>query len=99
MSRITKHIYIEILGEEKAKDIIEIINKVRKESDEEMIIEVLKKDREQQWRKGRREGEKMGIAKAIKQMVKEMLKRQMSDDEIMEITKINKEELERLKIA
>lgn len=47
----------------------------------------------------KREGEKSGIAKAINQMVKEMLKKQMSDNDIMEITKINKEELERIKTS
>ena len=80
-----------------------------------MIIEVIKKDREQQWLKGRivgmqegrqegekigeRRGEKLGIAKAITQMVKEMIRSNLSDEQIMKITKIEEKELEKLKMA
>ena len=48
---------------------------------------------------GEKRGEKLGIAKAIKQMVKEMLQKQMSDKDIMDITKIDERELQKLKMA
>jgi len=110
--RVIKYIYNETLGEEKTKD---IINKLERAGDKEMIIEVIKKDREQQWLKGRivgmqegrqegekigeRRGEKLGIAKAITQMVKEMIRSNLSDEQIMKITKIEEKELEKLKMA
>ncbi len=46
LSRIIKYIYKEALGEERAKD---IMGKLGREGEKEMIIEVIKKDREQQW--------------------------------------------------
>ena len=59
--RVIKYIYNEALGEEKTKD---IIGKLERVGDKEMIIEVIKKDREQQWLKGkqvgRQEGERIG---------------------------------------
>ncbi len=59
--RVIKYIYNETLGEEKTKD---IIGKLERVGDKEMIIEVIKKDREQQWLKGkqvgRQEGERIG---------------------------------------
>ncbi len=45
------------------------------------------------------EKEMEGIAKAIKQMVKEMIKNNIDDEQIMKIAKIDKKELEKLKIA
>jgi len=48
---------------------------------------------------GEKRGEKLGIAKAIKQMVKEMLQKQLSDKDIMDITKIDERELQKLKMA
>ncbi len=48
---------------------------------------------------GEKRGEKLGIAKAIKQMVKEMIQKQMSDKDIMDITKIDEKELQKLKMA
>ena len=48
---------------------------------------------------GEKRGEKLGIAKAIKQMVKEMIKNNIDDEQIMKIAKIDKKELEKLKIA
>ncbi len=76
-----------------------------------MIIEVIKKDREQQWLKGRqagrqegerigeKRGEKQGVAKAMTQIVKEMIQKQMKDEDIIDITKIEQKELEKLKMA
>ncbi len=72
-----------------------------------MIIEVIKKDREQQWLKGKQEGrqegkkigEKQGIAKAISQMVREMINNNLSDEQIMKIAKIDSKKLEKLKMV
>ena len=102
--RVIKYIYNETLGEEKTKD---IIGKLKKAGDKEMIIEVIKKDREQQWLKGRQEGEKigekrgekLGITKAITQMVKEMINNNFSDEQIMKITKIDSKKLAKLKMV
>lgn len=100
MIQVIKYIYKETLREGKAKD---IIDKLGSGGDKEMIIEVIKNDREMQFKKGRHEGEKigekLGISKAITQMVKEMLQKQMSDEDIMDIAKIDKKKLEKIKIA
>ena len=72
-----------------------------------MIIEVIKKDREQQWLKGKqagrqegeRIGEKQGVAKAITQMVKEMINNNLSDEQIMKIAKIDSKKLAKLKMV
>ncbi len=94
--RVIKYIYNETLGEEKAKD---IINKLERLGDKEMIIEVIKKDREMQFQKGEKCGEKLGIAKAIAEMVKEMINNNLSDEQIMKIAKIDSKKLEKLKMA
>ena len=104
LMRVIKYIYNETLGEERAKD---IIGKLESRGDKEMIIEVIKKDREQQWQKGRQEGrqegkkigEKLGISKAITQMVKEMINNNLSDEQIMKIAKIDLKKLEKLKMV
>ena len=110
--RIVKYIYKEALGEERAKD---IIGKLGREGEKEMIIEVIKKDREQQWLKGKqagrqegerigekrgeKRGEKLGITKAITQMVKEMINNNLSDEQIMKIAKIDSKKLAKLKMV
>ena len=50
-------------------------------------------------KRGEERGEKIGLAKAIKQMVKEMLKNNITDEQIMKIAKIDKDELEKIKTA
>lgn len=92
LMRVIKYIYKNTLGEGKTKDIIE---KLSSGGDKEMIIEIINKDREMQFQKG----EKLGISKAITQMVKEMLQKQMSDKDIMDIAKIDKKKLEKLKMV
>ncbi len=109
--RVIKYIYNQTLGEEKTKDIIDKLERV---GDKEMIIEVIKKDREQQWLKGKqagrqegerigekrgeKRGEKLGITKAITQMVKEMINNNLSDEQIMKIAKIDPKKLAKLKM-
>ncbi len=82
----------------------EYIKKLEKGGNEEMrfekyFIEWLEDEKREGEKRGEKRGEKVGIAKAIKQMVKEMIQKQMSDKDIMDITKIDKKELEKLKIA
>ncbi len=86
----------------------EYIKKLEKGGNEEMrfekyFIEWLEDEKREGRKEGRKEGEKrgekIGIAKAIKQIVKEMLQKQMSDKDIMDITKIDERELKKLKMA
>jgi len=80
------------LGEKRVKN---ITRKLERLGDKEMIIEVIKKDRKMQFQKG----ERLGISKTITQIVKEMLQKQMKDEDIIDITKIEEKELEKLKMA
>ena len=66
---------------------------------EKYFIEWLEDEKREERKQGEKRGEKIGIAKAIKQMVKEMLQKQMSDEDIMDITKIDEKELQKLKTA
>lgn len=50
-------------------------------------------------REGKKEGIKLGKLSAMRAIVKEMIKNHISDEQIMQITKIDKEELDKLKIA
>lgn len=84
------------------------IEKLRNGDDETMkfekyFIELLKDEQKKGEKRGKeigkKRGEEIGIAKTINLMVKGMLQKQMSDEDIMDIAKINKEELEKLKMA
>ena len=80
------------------------IEKLEERGNEEMkfgiyFSEWLEDEKRKGEKIGEKRGEKLGMAKAIKQMVKEMIQKQMSDKDIMDITKIDKKELEKLKIA
>ncbi len=66
---------------------------------EKYFIEWLEDEKREERKQGEKRGEKIGIAKAIKQMVKEMLQKQMSDEDIMDITKIDEKQLQKLKTA
>ncbi len=82
----------------------EYIEKLKEGVNEDMkfekyFIEWLEEKEMEGIAKGEKRGEKLGIAKAIKQMVKEMIKNNIDDEQIMKIAKIDKKELEKLKIA
>lgn len=64
---------------------------------EKYFIEWLQDEKREGRKEGEKIGEKIGLAKAIRQMVKEMLKNNITDEQIMKITKIDKDELEKLK--
>ena len=69
-----------------------------------MVLEVIRKENEMLIKKGRKEGriegriegKKEGKIEMLKQFVNNMIKRNMSTDEIQEITGISKEELEQI---
>ncbi len=80
------------------------IEKLEERGNEEMkfgiyFSEWLEDEKREGEKIGEKRGEKLGMAKAIKQMVKEMIKNNINDEQIMRITKIDKKELEKLKIA
>ncbi len=79
------------------EEYIEKLNKGGKEDMkfEKFLIEWLQDEKKE----GEKIGEKIGLAKAIKQMVKEMLKNNITDEQIMKIAKIDKDELEKIKTA
>lgn len=66
---------------------------------EKYFIEWLQDEKREGRKEGEKIGEKIGLAKAIKQMVKEMLKNNITDEQIMKIAKIDKDELEKIKTA
>jgi len=82
----------------------EYIEKLEERGNEEMkfgiyFSEWLEDEKREGEKIGEKRGEKLGMAKAIKQMVKEMIQKQMSDKDIMDITKIDERELQKLKMA
>lgn len=82
----------ELLSKEKIQNIKEIIEGGSGSMRfEELYLELL----EDKFKLGKKEGS----AKTISQIVKEMLKNHMSDEQIIQITKIEPKELERLKMV
>lgn len=87
------------------EEYIEKLNKGGKEDMkfEKFLIEWLQDEKREGEKigekRGEERGEKIGLAKAIKQMVKEMLKNNITDEQIMKIAKIDKDELEKIKTA
>ena len=84
------------------------IEKLRNGDDETMkfekyFIELLKDEQKKGEKRGKeigkKRGEEIGIAKTINLMVKGMLQKHMSAEDIMDIAKNNKAELEKLKMA
>lgn len=66
---------------------------------EKLFMELLE-DKERKGKiEGEKRGEKLGIAKAITQIAKEMIRDNMNDEQIVKITKIDRKELEKLKMA
>lgn len=78
-----------MLPKDKIEDVKNNIEKGGRENMrfEKFFIELMKDE------------EKRGKLEMLKQIIKEMLNQQMSDEQIMKITKIDKEELEKFKIA
>ncbi len=74
-------------------ELIDDKRKREKEAEEKAMKRGMKRGVQQGIQKGIREG----ITQSINKIVKEMLKKDMSDDIIMDTTKIKKEELQKLK--
>lgn len=80
------------------------IEKLKNGDDETMkfekyFIELLKDEQKKGEERGEKRGERIGIAKTIKHLVQQMIKNNISDEQIMKIANIDKEELEKLKTA
>lgn len=94
---IFKKVLYNILGKSINKEIIEksikIIEKEESEENGMVIEEVLRKSREEEYKKGMIHGVSQEREKIIKQMIKNNIK----DEIIIKLTKISKNELERIK--
>lgn len=94
MIRIIKYILVKDLGKEKAKKYIKML-----EGDEDMlaVIQTLKEDRERNLRNARilgvKEGSKKGKLEEAKRLAAKLLKKNMSVDEVAELTELDKEEV------
>ena len=80
------------------------IEKLEEGGKEEMkfgkyFSEWLEDEKREGEKRGEKRGEKIGIAKATKQMLKEMINNNINDEQIMKIAKIDKKELQKLKMA
>lgn len=88
LRRIIAFIAKEKLNPEK----IESLLKYLESEDDDMVLEVIRKENERQRQEGRQEGR----LETLKKFVSNMIKRNMSIDEIQELTGISKEELEQI---
>ena len=101
LKRIIAFILDEKLNSEDRKN---LLSKLEKGGKKDMVLEVIRKENEMLIKKGRKEGriegriegKKEGKIEMLKQFVNNMIKRNMSTDEIQEITGISKEELEQI---
>ncbi len=78
-------LYIELLDDKYAKGMEEGENRGRKEGEAEGR------------RIGEERGRKIGMSQGIIQVAKEMIKNKMKDSDILKVTHISKEELEKMK--
>ncbi len=90
---IFKKVLYNILGKSIDKEIIEksikIIEKEESEENGMVIEEVLRKSREEEYKKG--------VTQEREKIVKQMIKNNLKDEIIIKLTKISKNELERIK--
>ena len=82
-------LYIELLDDKYAKGMEEGENRGRKEGEA--------KGRRIGEEQGRKIGMSQGITQGIIQVAKEMIKNKMKDSDILKVTHISKEELEKMK--
>ena len=73
------------------------MEKLEKREDKEMVIEVLKKSREREFKKGIIKGRREGILKGKREIIIEMLKNEIEDEIIMNLAKIDRNLLEEIK--
>lgn len=93
LKRMIAFILDEKLNSEDRKN---LLSKLEKGGKKDMVLEVIRKENEMLIKKGRIEGKKEGRVETLKQFINNMIKRNMSTDEIQEITGISKEELEQI---
>lgn len=70
----------------------ELLKKIEEGGEKDMVLEVIRKENEKQ----RKEGRKEGRIETLKEFISNMTKRNMTIDEIQEITGISKDELEQI---
>lgn len=93
LKRIIAFILYEKLN---SKNRQELLKKIEEGGEKDMVLEVIRKENEKQRREGRKEGRKEGRLETLKEFVSNMTKRNMTIDEIQEITGISKDELEQI---
>ena len=100
LKRIIYYIFLPSLNEEKIKEIAEKLRE--KEGKGEMAVEeLIRKSYDREFKRGKIEGRKLGRQEGKMQgkiqIVIELLKRNISEDFIIEISNITKEEIEKIK--
>ena len=95
LKMVVYKIFAKDIGREKIEEIME---KLEKREDKEMVIEeVLKKSREREFKKGIIKGRREGILKGKREIIIEMLKNEIEDEIIMNLAKIDRNLLEEIK--
>lgn len=74
----------------------ELLKKIEEGGEKDMVLEVIRKENEKQRKEGRKEGRREGRIETLKEFISNMTKRNMTIDEIQEITGISKDELEQI---
>ena len=100
LKRIIYYIFLPSLNEEEIKEIAEKLRE--KEGKGEMAVEeLIRKSYDREFKRGKIEGRKLGRQEGKMQgkiqIVIELLKRNISEDFIIEISNITKEEIEKIK--
>ena len=100
LKRIIYYIFLPSLNEEEIKEIAEKLRE--KEGKGEMAVEeLIRKSYDREFKRGKIEGRKLGRQEGKMQgkiqIVIELLKRNLSEDFIIEISNITKEEIEKIK--
>ena len=100
LKRIIYYIFLPSLNEEKIKEIAEKLRE-KEEKGEMAVEELIRKSYDREFKRGKIEGRKLGRQEGKMQgkiqIVIELLKRNISEDFIIEISNITKEEIEKIK--
>ena len=100
LKRIIYYIFLPSLNEEEIKEIAEKLRE-KEEKGEMAVEELIRKSYDREFKRGKIEGRKLGRQEGKMQgkiqIVIELLKRNLSEDFIIEISNITKEEIEKIK--
>ena len=100
LKRIIYYIFLPSLNEEEIKEIAEKLRE-KEEKGEMAVEELIRKSYDREFKRGKIEGRKLGRQEGKMQgkiqIVIELLKRNISEDFIIEISNITKEEIEKIK--